>query len=193
MVKDALGLIETIGLVAAVEAADAAVKAANIELLGYELTRGSGLVVVKLQGDVGAIKAAVAAGAVAAEKVGKVWATHVIPRPHRELGSMVESPDTVGRKTKEAQPAAADSGAAEPPEGGEGEPQGPADTAGEEPVQADAGEEEPAVPPEPETSPAPVDKPSPEVCNLCGDPACSRKKGDPKVTCLHYGKYKEDE
>jgi microcompartment protein CcmL/EutN len=81
MVKNALGLIETVGLVAAVEAADEAAKAANIELLGYELTRGGGMVTVKLQGDVGAIKAAVDAGANAAGKVGTVWATHVIPRP----------------------------------------------------------------------------------------------------------------
>jgi ethanolamine utilization protein EutM len=187
MVKDALGLIETVGLVAAVEAADAAVKAANIKLLGYELTRGGGLVAVKLQGDVGAIKAAVDAGANAAGKVGTVWATHVIPRPHHELVGMVTSRDTVGREAKASSPAAT----AASPEGGDGASQEQATPAGEEPVPTDAAEETATVLPETEVSPA--EKPSPEVCNLCGDPACPRKKGDPKVTCLHYGKDKEDE
>lgn len=190
MVKDALGLIETVGLVAAVEAADAAVKAANIGLLGYELTRGGGMVTVKLQGDVGAIKAAVDAGANAAGKVGTVWATHVIPRPHHEVAGMVESRETVGRKAIAPPPAAGNT----QPEGGVGEPQAqataPADAAEEEPSRADAAEEATAVPPEDEVSPA--EKASADVCNLCGDPACPRKKGDPKVTCLHYGEDKED-
>jgi len=74
MVKNALGLIETVGLVAAVTAADAAVKAANVELAGYELSRGGGLVVVKLFGDVGAVKAAVDAARSAASQVGRAAA-----------------------------------------------------------------------------------------------------------------------
>ncbi len=94
MVGKALGLIETVGLAAAVEAADAAVKAANIHLIGYELTRGGGLVTVKLYGDVGAVQAAVQAGQMAANKINKVWSTHVIPRPHSDLHFIAETIET---------------------------------------------------------------------------------------------------
>lgn len=78
---DALGMIETKGLVGAIEAADAMVKSANVNLIGYEKI-GSGLVTVIVRGDVGAVKAATDAGAAAAEKVGEVVSVHVIPRPH---------------------------------------------------------------------------------------------------------------
>ena len=78
---EALGLIETKGLVGSIEAADAMVKASNVELTGYEKI-GSGLVTVMVRGDVGAVKAAVEAGAVAARAVGEVVSLHVIPRPH---------------------------------------------------------------------------------------------------------------
>jgi microcompartment protein CcmL/EutN len=79
--KDALGMIETKGLVGAIEAADAMVKSANVILIGYEKI-GSGLVTVMVRGDVGAVKAATDAGAAAAGKVGEVVSVHVIPRPH---------------------------------------------------------------------------------------------------------------
>jgi len=81
MVSDALGMVETKGLVSAIEAADAMVKAANVNLVGYEKI-GSGFVTVMVRGDVGAVKAAVEAGAVAARAVGEVVSLHVIPRPH---------------------------------------------------------------------------------------------------------------
>ena len=81
MVSDALGMVETKGLVGAIEAADAMVKAANVNLVGYEKI-GSGLVTVMVRGDVGAVKAAVDAGAVASRAVGEVVSLHVIPRPH---------------------------------------------------------------------------------------------------------------
>ena len=80
----ALGMIETKGLVAAIEAADAMVKAANVTLVGKEHI-GGGLVTVMVRGDVGAVKAATDAGAVAAERVGEVVSVHVIPRPHGEI------------------------------------------------------------------------------------------------------------
>jgi ethanolamine utilization protein EutM len=79
--QEALGLIETRGLVPAIEAADAMAKSANIVLVGYEKI-GSGLITVMVRGDVGAVKAATDAGAAAAQKVGEVVSTHVIPRPH---------------------------------------------------------------------------------------------------------------
>jgi len=82
--KDALGMIETRGLVGAVEAADAMSKSANVDLVGYEKI-GSGLVTVMVRGDVGAVKAAVEAGSSAAQRVGEVISTHVIPRPHDDV------------------------------------------------------------------------------------------------------------
>lgn len=81
---EALGLIETKGLVGAIEAADAMTKSANVTLMGYEKI-GSGLVTVMVRGDVGAVKAAVDAGAAAAEKVGEIVSKHVIPRPHTDV------------------------------------------------------------------------------------------------------------
>ncbi len=81
---NALGMVETRGLVAAIEAADAMVKAANVQLVGKEQV-GGGLVTVMVRGDVGAVKAATDAGAAAAEKVGEMVSVHVIPRPHVEV------------------------------------------------------------------------------------------------------------
>ena len=84
MRKEALGMIETKGLVGAIEAADAMVKSANVNLIGYEKI-GSGLVTVMVRGDVGAVKAATDAGVAAAEKVGQVVSVQVIPRPHMDV------------------------------------------------------------------------------------------------------------
>jgi ethanolamine utilization protein EutM len=84
----ALGMIETKGLVASIEAADAMVKAANVHLIG-KVHVGGGLVTVLVRGDVGAVKAAVDAGAAAAERIGELLSTHVIPRPHNELESIL--------------------------------------------------------------------------------------------------------
>ena len=84
MALEALGMIETRGLVAAIEAADAMVKAAEVTLVGTEKI-GSGLVSVMVRGDVGAVKAAVESGAAAASKLGEIIATHVIPRPHADV------------------------------------------------------------------------------------------------------------
>jgi microcompartment protein CcmL/EutN len=93
MNSDALGMIETKGLVGAVEAADAMVKAANVTLVGYEKI-GSGLVTVMVRGDVGAVKAASDAGAAAAKAVGEVVSVHVIPRPHTDTEKMIPARGT---------------------------------------------------------------------------------------------------
>ena len=84
MALEALGMVETRGLVAAIEAADAMLKAANVALVGTEKI-GSGLVSVMVRGDVGAVKAAVEAGGASAQKLGEIIATHVIPRPHSDV------------------------------------------------------------------------------------------------------------
>jgi ethanolamine utilization protein EutM len=85
---NALGMVETKGLVAAIEAADAMVKAANVTLIGKEQI-GAGLVTVMVRGDVGAVKAATDAGAAAAERVGELISVHVIPRPHAEVAAVL--------------------------------------------------------------------------------------------------------
>ena len=94
--QEALGMIETKGLVGAIEAADAMVKAANVNLLGKVLV-GGGLVTVMVRGDVGAVKAAVDAGAAAAKRVGELLSVHVIPRPHAEVESIL--PDDYKKMT----------------------------------------------------------------------------------------------
>lgn len=85
---DALGMVETRGLIGAIEAADTMVKAANVRLLGKEKI-GGGFVTVMVRGDVGAVKAATDAGAAAAEKVGELVSVHVIPRPHSDVESIL--------------------------------------------------------------------------------------------------------
>lgn len=84
MAQEALGMVETRGLVANIEAADAMCKAANVSLVGTEKI-GSGLVTVMVRGDVGAVKSSVEAGANAASRLGELVATHVIPRPHEDV------------------------------------------------------------------------------------------------------------
>ena len=84
MVKEALGMVETKGLIGAIEAADAGVKAADVRLIGQERI-GSGLVTVMFRGDVAAVKSAVDAGAAAAKRVGDLYGVHVIPRPHADV------------------------------------------------------------------------------------------------------------
>jgi ethanolamine utilization protein EutM len=190
MVKNALGLIEVVGLAAGMEAADAAVKAANVELMGYELAKGGGLVVIKVCGDVGAVKAAVDAGAAAAAKINKVYAKHVIPRPHNTLGGIILTKETVGyapatHVTEAVQPVIEQKAPSEPEAVTLPEPEKIAEETIESPVIEPATEEI-------NEKPVVVSSHA-DVCNLCGDPACPRKKGDPRVTCIHYDKNKEDE
>ncbi|MCG8483153.1 MAG: propanediol utilization microcompartment protein PduA [Clostridia bacterium] len=91
-ITNALGMVETKGLVGAIEAADAMVKAANVTLVGKERI-GSGLVTVMVRGDVGAVKAATDAGAAAAERVGELISVHVIPRPHENVEMILPAPN----------------------------------------------------------------------------------------------------
>ena len=96
MQKEALGMIETKGLVGAIEAADSMVKSANVTLVGYEKI-GSGLVTVMVRGDVGAVKAATEAGGAAADRVGELLSVHVIPRPHNEVEFILPTLDTTDK------------------------------------------------------------------------------------------------
>ena len=106
MRNQSLGLIETVSLTAAIEAADVACKSANVELVGYELAKGGGMVTVKILGQVGAVSAAVAAARTAAGRINTVVATSVIPRPNTQLEPLIHSSATVGHRP-EAQPAPA--------------------------------------------------------------------------------------
>jgi len=97
-IRTALGFIEVVGLAAAVAAADAALKAANVSLVGREISKGYGYVTVKIAGDVGAVKAALAAAKAVSEKVSKVWSVDVIPRPASAIGPVL----TFNRETQGA-------------------------------------------------------------------------------------------
>lgn len=204
MVSKALGLIETVGLAAALEAADAALKAANVELMGYELTNGGGMVLVRFSGNVGAIKMAVEAGRLAAGKVGKVVATHVIPRPHQQLSCVLLAKEIPHGKVQAAKEMETDLQVAtevtidlqvatnienEIPEESEAQLQP------EQELQEEKAQEKKEI----DLALGSIkranenkDKGSAELCNFCHDPACHRKKGDPKVNCIHYGKNNEE-
>lgn len=201
MTLQALGLIETVGL----PAADAATKAANVQMLGYDLATG-GLVTVKLRGDVGAVQAAVQAGAQAGAQVGQIVSTHVIPRPHSDLETMttqlvrgpavMPQPEAAAlkphRSHRKKTPASPEP-AAETEPVAELEPEGAAevetqveeaplpvvvaqevivDEAGDMTFVAEAVTEEGIS--------------AAGVCNLCGDPACPRRKGQPHRLCMHW-------
>ena len=102
--QQALGLIETRGLVGAIEAADAMVKAARVKFLGREKVKG-GLVAVNVAGDVGAVKAAVDAGTAACKRVGTLVSAHVIPRPHDDIDGMIPAiPETETMPEKKTTP-----------------------------------------------------------------------------------------
>ena len=151
MQQKSLGLIETQGLAAGVVAADAAVKSANVELVGYELTKGGGWTVIKVQGDVGAVKAAVDAARVAAGKVNRVVSTHVIARPSSSLEHLIHTADTVG--DQQPQPPKGPEPPSDPPS--PQQPQPP-----EEPQpHTELTEEQPE---EPQPSPEPVEEPAEE-------------------------------
>ena len=94
--QEALGMIETRGLVASIEAADAMVKAANVHLAG-KVYVGGGLVTVMVRGDVGAVKSAVEAGGAAAKRVGELISVHVIPRPHEEVEGILPKAPAAGK------------------------------------------------------------------------------------------------
>ncbi|TEB05413.1 Propanediol utilization protein PduA [Pelotomaculum schinkii] len=187
---EALGIMEVVGLPAAIECADAAVKAANVRLIGYELTKGVGWVTVKVAGNIGAVQSAIAAGTVAASRITSVVGVLLLPRPHEEIKEMIYSPDNVyyQKTTKPEKGAVAE------------EPEVVAEILSEkthaieteiveivevEPVLIDLSDK-----PEPVNAISSSDsKPATRkaTCNLCGDPICPRGKGDPHKDCIHYG------
>lgn len=138
----ALGTIEVVGLVAGVEAADVACKAADVQLVGYELAKGGGYVTVKVLGQVGAVTAAIDAAAVAAARLTRVVSKLVIPRPSDQIAALVANAATVGHTPSPATPPAAEA----------------APTAPDVPAAQPAAATEPSVSqaPEPVVAPAPT-------------------------------------
>lgn len=203
--KTALGLIETIGLPAAIEAADMAVKSANVKLMGIELTKGGGMVVVKIIGDVGAVNAAVSAGANASSKIGKTWATRVIPRPHESIEQLVfkthetstcYSKKLVCKMKKSSEVSLPEIEVSEEVVTQDISPNDKEER--EEILDQKNTEYELVAENEKDINEniieniidnieeATKEKKSDEICNRCGDPMCPRKKGEPKTRCMHY-------
>ncbi|GHS92621.1 carboxysome shell protein [Synergistales bacterium] len=100
MPREALGMVETKGLIGAIEAADAMVKAANVSLIGKQQI-GSGLVTVMVRGDVGAVKAAVDAGAASAKRIGELYGVHVIPSPHSDVEGILPTLSATAKSISE--------------------------------------------------------------------------------------------
>mgnify|MGYP000871443772 CR=1 FL=1 len=165
-----LGLIETVGLAAAFEAADTCVKSANVTLVGYELTRGDGMAVVKIEGNVDAVKAAIEAARMSAGKVNKVVSTKIIPRPSNQIDVMIKNSDTVGLETEETE-----------------------ETEEIEKEIIEKIEEVQVVKEVKEVEEIQVASIVDDVgerytCNICKDPKCPRQKGDLRNICIHYKK-----
>ncbi|SFC18752.1 BMC domain-containing protein [Clostridium uliginosum] len=178
----ALGLIETVGLVAAIEAADTAIKSSNVELIGYENSKG-GTMVVKIKGDVGAVNAAIQSAFAAAQRVNKVLSTAIIPRPNAEIKDMIFTNDTVGvcLQDENKNPVAKDLKIQET------ELQ---DKVFDEKLLNNKKEEVTVLEEKPNKT-EPLKQEKKEICNLCMDPKCSRKKGDVRISCIHYNEIKK--
>lgn len=200
MSKLALGIIETVGLAAAIDAADVAAKSANIQVIGYELTKGNGMAVVKIEGTVGAVKAAIDAAAASAAKINRVWSKSVIPRPNDSLEIFTYSKETVGLESDGSEEEENTSDLQEELEDDvisiiEDENLGEDKNLDEyedmnnveehtEPVQDDSDKQEITDKEEYEEESV--------TCNLCKDPECSRRKGDLRVMCIHYEELKKE-
>jgi microcompartment protein CcmL/EutN len=205
--SQAIGIIETKGLVTAIEAADAAVKSANVRLVGYEKTKGLGWVAVKVCGDIGAVKAAITAGAAAAARVNTVVGTLIIARPHDGLAQLIHSQENICRREQ------ADSMQESPDDGGGACPILPEDGSDSDPEpEATAGKEEPELKDSEDILPMqddvvpdagsqdakeseysdPPESSQKATCNFCNDPKCPRKKGEPRKNCIHANKKHND-
>lgn len=198
----AIGIIETIGLAAAIEAADVCLKSANVSLIGYELTRGNGMTVVKIEGNVGAVKAAIEAASVAVNKVSKVYSQKVIPRPSDSIELLVRNENTVGYEnlniiSDEVEEIEAKKyitnteditkgNINEEKESNENEIEEISEN--DESILEDNKEED-----ESENIELKDDSnlENSYTCNLCKDPKCPRVKGDLRSECIHYDEKKE--
>lgn len=191
MAKLSLGIIETVGLAAAIVAADTAVKTANVELVGYEISNGSGLVTVKIQGDVSSVNAAIKSASMCAEKVNIVFATTIIARPDDKLEKMIFTDETVGiekldnpndkEKIEEHNLEASKDLLKDNSEKVQVIVQSigideSMETSIEELLDSKNEENNEEL------------QEAKTTCNLCMDPKCPRKKGENRNICIHYNK-----
>lgn len=196
--KEALGLIETVGMAAAVEAADTCVKSANVELIGYELTRGQGMVTVKIKGNVGAVKAAIEAAKISAAKVSKVISALIIPRPSQGIQGIIESDSTVGiikekKNITESEKNITDSNEEKEEKEDVTKLEKNVLEKKKENTQAEKETEtQTKIEKEAEIKIELGKKEAEEICNICGDIACPRRKGQPKNMCIHYNELQGD-
>ncbi|WP_306767828.1 BMC domain-containing protein [Martelella alba] len=191
-----LGLLEVAGLALAIAAADAMVKSAHVRLDGIRRAQGSGWMMISVTGDVAAVTAAVANGADVARRAGGLVAQRVIPRPAGALDIWFSAKDSVAA-TFAGRPAVK-AAAGDPLKNNDVSPASAPlpDDLGLTPVSAPPAADSPlpttdsplpaADSPLPATdSPLPA-TPEPDECNLCHDPACPRRKGEPRAACIHY-------
>lgn len=179
MDRDAIGLIETIGMAAAIEAADTAVKSANVKLIGYELSKGQGMVTVKISGNVGAVKAAISAARTSAEAVNKVVSTLLIPRPAESLEMIIESKETIGIEKYEEKKSESNDELENNEIKEKEEYEVNKLEQIDEPTLEDGGVKE-------------VIESNKDICNLCFDENCPRRKGQSKTLCIHYNEKQGD-
>ena len=209
----AIGMIETMGLAAGIEAADICLKSANINLIGYEFARGNGMTAVKIEGNVGAVKAAISAATAALGKLGKVHAKLVIPRPSDGIDMLIRNKDTVGYETEneEIPPAEQDETSSDKEDNLNqdkvddseqkdeidedlnnqdlDEEQTIEDENGKEAKQDEFEEVDEDSDDYNQDSSEETSKPY--TCNICKDPKCPRQKGDLRIYCIHYKENKE--
>lgn len=178
MSEFSLGIIETIGLAAAIEAADVCVKSANVTLVGYEFAKGDGMTVVKIEGNVGAVKAAIEAAQISAAKVNKVISAKIIPRPSTQINILIKNSDTVGLEEK----------AVEIESTIPLELVNSIDTVDEIEEAVDLDNIDPEIEDEKieEIKVDDIKRKDRYTCNICEDPKCPRLKGELKSTCIHY-------
>jgi microcompartment protein CcmL/EutN len=172
MSKLSLGIIETVGLAAAIEAADTCVKSANVKLVGYELSKGDGMTVVKIEGNVGAVKAAISAAEMSASWVSAVISCRVIARPSDQLGMMIENSETVGLEKCQ-----------------EEEINILSDEIEVDKIVTKVNEDTELTKSDESIDNKELVSEDKEVkftCNICKDPECTRKKGDLRRECIHY-------
>lgn len=189
MSKQALGMIEVVGLAAAVEAADAALKSSDANLIGYELSKGGGMVLIKLTGNVSSVNMAVEAAKIAASKVNKVCACRVIARTDEDLDKMIYTKETVGYKKQESVLEVKD--VCEKLENAETEVEEDKQEEFNEEELNELSKEDEKEEEHIENEKEEFDENDSEICNLCWDPECPRKKGDLRNTCIHYEDYEK--
>lgn len=192
-VRNAIGLIETVGLAGAIDAADAAVKSANVELIGMEYTKGDGMVVIKIEGDVGAVKAGIESARQSASKVCRVFSYKVIPRPSEQLEMFLPTEPEVVHEVEAFEEVEAEIETETTEEVVEEVEEETIEAVTEDvekkkdSQEAEETKEESAEGEEKSEEPIRlIEDDNTVTCNICNDPKCTRKKGQVKRFCIHY-------